>query len=54
METFQLKPCQQVGLIKQAIREAILDGQIRNEYEEAYAFMLETAQKYDLHPINAS
>lgn len=41
IETFAIKPSPQVGIIKDAIREAILDGIIENSYESAYAFMLE-------------
>jgi len=41
METFQLKPCREIGQIKEAIKEAILEGVIPNEYEASYQFMLE-------------
>lgn len=43
METFDLKPGREVGEIKDAIREAILDGKLNNNYVEAYQFMLEEA-----------
>lgn len=48
METFNLKPCREIGQIKDAIKEAILDGEISNEYDEAYAFMLKRAEKLGL------
>ncbi len=48
METFGIKPCRQVGTIKKAIKEAILDGIITNDYESAYAFMLKEGQKLGL------
>lgn len=48
METFNLKPCREIGQIKDAIKEAILDGKIANHYNEAYAFMLEKAEKLGL------
>jgi len=48
METFNLKPCKEVGLIKTEIREAILEGEISNQYEEAYNYMLKVGAKYGL------
>lgn len=48
METFNLKPSRAVGEIKEVIREAILDGIIKNDYDEAFALMLATAEKKGL------
>lgn len=50
MELFNIAPSREVGVIKDAIREAILDGLIINEYEAAYAFMVEQAAKIGLKP----
>ncbi|MGB3587536.1 MAG: HD domain-containing protein [Tunicatimonas sp.] len=50
MTTFNLKPSRVVGEIKSALREAVLDGKIRNEREEAYAYMLKIADKKGLTP----
>lgn len=51
METFGLAPSKNVGIIKDAIREAILDGEIKNDFETAYQFMLIKAQALNLQPI---
>jgi tRNA nucleotidyltransferase/poly(A) polymerase len=52
METFDLKPSREIGVIKLAVREAILEGIIPNEYEPAYQFMLEEAKKFGFKPVN--
>lgn len=51
METFQLKPGKEIGIIKTAIREAILDGIIPNDFTSAYRFMLEEGRKIGLKPV---
>jgi poly(A) polymerase len=51
METFNIRPCREVGMIKNAIREAILDGEIRNDYDEAYQYMLREGVKLGLKQV---
>ncbi len=51
MEMFDLKPCREVGLIKDAIKDAILDGIIPNERDDAWQFMLNKAKELGLTPI---
>ncbi|WP_316797980.1 CCA tRNA nucleotidyltransferase [Pedobacter frigidisoli] len=52
METFGLEAGKEVGLIKNAIREAILEGEIKNDYQEAFNFMLNQAKQMGLNPVN--
>ena len=48
MEAFGLKPAKEVGIIKELVREAILEGIIPNEYEAAYAYMIAEGEKMGL------
>ncbi|WP_372472852.1 CCA tRNA nucleotidyltransferase [Capnocytophaga sp. ARDL2] len=52
MEIFDLKPSREIGIIKEAIKEAILEGEIGNDYTEAYHFMMKIAQKLNLQAVN--
>ena len=48
MATFGLKPSREVGELKTALLEAILEGRVRNEYDEAYALLLELGEQKGL------
>ncbi|MGV3459690.1 MAG: CCA tRNA nucleotidyltransferase [Flavobacterium sp.] len=52
MEIFNLKPSREIGVLKEAIKEAILEGEIHNDYDSAYRFMMERATKLGLQPVN--
>jgi poly(A) polymerase len=54
METFNLKPCREIGQIKDAIKEAILDGEIPNNYNDAFNLMLKLADKVGLKSIKSN
>ncbi|MNQ00793.1 Multifunctional CCA protein [compost metagenome] len=51
MEIFNLKPSREIGMLKEAIKEAILEGEIPNEYQAAYGFMLKRAAKIGLKEV---
>lgn len=51
MEIFGIQPSRPVGIIKNTIKEAILDGIITNSYEGAYALMLEKGRELGLAPV---
>jgi poly(A) polymerase len=48
MKTFGIGPCREVGIIKNAIKEAILEGEIHNQYDDAFNFMLKKAEEMGL------
>ena len=50
IETFNIKPSKTVGDIKNAIKEAILEGEIHNNYNEAYHFMIKIGESLGLTP----
>jgi tRNA nucleotidyltransferase (CCA-adding enzyme) len=51
MELFNLKPSKEIGMLKEAVKEAILDGKIPNEYQAAYDFVLKRAEKLGLKKV---
>lgn len=50
MQTFGIPPCHEIGIIKEAIKEAILDGIIPNEREAAFQMMLDKGREIGLTP----
>jgi len=48
IKTFNIKPCKEVGILKNAIKDAILDGEIPNKYENAFQFMLKKGEELGL------
>jgi poly(A) polymerase len=52
METFGLKPCKEIGVLKQAVKDAIWDSVISNDHEAARQYMLRKAAEMGLTPID--
>ena len=52
MRIFDLQPCQEIGALKSALKDAILDGVVPNEHEAALEFILKRAAKMGLSPVN--
>jgi len=53
MKTFGIPPSKEVGAIKDSITEAILEGEIPNEYEAAYRYMLKEGERLGLKPTSS-
>ena len=51
MEIFDLKPSREIGILKDAVKEAILEGEIPNEYQAAYDFVIKRAEKLGLKKV---
>ena len=51
MELFGLKPSREIGVLKEAVKEAILEGEIVNEYQAAYDYVLNKAEKMGLKKV---
>jgi putative nucleotidyltransferase with HDIG domain len=54
MATFGIAPCRAVGEIKNSIKDAILDGEISNDFDDAYRFMVAKAKALGLEPVSSS
>ncbi|WP_452220335.1 CCA tRNA nucleotidyltransferase [Lacinutrix salivirga] len=52
MKAFNLKPSKEIGIIKEAIKEAILEGEIPNEHEAAFNLMLKKGEQLGLKTVN--
>ena len=51
MDLFSLSAGKEIGILKNAIKDAILDGTIKNEKEEALAFIISKAKELNLTPV---
>ncbi|CAG0968875.1 A-adding tRNA nucleotidyltransferase [Flavobacteriales bacterium] len=51
MKIFNIRPCKTVGILKNAIKDAILEGEIKNTHTDAFNYMISKAKEFGLHPI---
>ena len=51
MALFNLQPSREIGVLKEAVKEAILEGEIPNEYQAAYDFVVSKAEKMGLKKV---
>ena len=54
METFALQPCREIGILKQAVKDAIWDSLIPNDHDAAFQFMIEKAATMGLKPVTTT
>ena len=52
MEIFGISPCREIGILKEAVKDAILDGRIENSFEAADAYMRQEAAAMGLLPVS--
>jgi poly(A) polymerase len=52
MTVFGIEPCNTIGQLKERIKDAILDGDIPNDHDAAYEYMLKIAPEFDLKVVN--
>ena len=54
METFGLGPCREVGLLKQAVKDAIWESKIAGDHDSAFEYLLAEAARMDLYPVTGT
>lgn len=50
MDLFGIQPCREVGILKDALKDAVLDGEIQNELDQAKKYVIKEGKKYNLEP----
>ena len=49
MKHYKIKPCKEIGIIKEKIKNAILDGEIQNDYNQAFELMIKIGKSMELN-----